>query len=411
MLNGIVQGERTGTLEVTSTDVTSLLFFSKGTLVFAEQGTLGETLGRRLLREGQLTQEQYAAVIQQMTTGLIESEQMRFGEVVVALGYLEPEEVHEALGAQVRRKLFCCFQWARVGLGWDPSPEPIRSVAHWPTPVLPVVLEGMRQYWTLPQTLPTLGPNGERYPVLTESREDLMREFVLTPDEARFLRHVDGRTTVNELREARGLGRLQRSRLLAGLILTGAVRLGNRALDPTDPPPPSGSKGQPGPGVAVQRLAAQLAASRKRVKRKSLAPPMDDKRAALEAEQAHQRGRTQMGYDAWPIAARELRRAADLQPEVVEYELYAAWAEFRANAPETRGAATQARVALAQLTERVRRKDRGNPFAWHVRGQLAALDGNDPAALKFFSRALALDRSDAEAERFVRLLKRRLAKK
>lgn len=408
VLTSIVSGSRTGTLEVTSADVTTILFFSQGSLVFAEQGTLGETLGRRLLREGKLTQEQYAAVIQQMTAALIESEQMRFGEVVVALGYLEPEEVSEALRAQVRRKLLCCFQWARIGVGWDPSPEPVRSVAHWPTPVLPVIVEGIREFWTLPQTLPTLGPNGERYLVLAKNAHDVSRQLELTPGESGFLRKIDGRTTVNQLRDGRGLDRLGRARLLCGLILTGGVRLANRALDPSKPPPPASS---PEPSrVAVQRLAAQLAASRKRLERKSLVPPEDEHRAALEAEQAHQRGRTQMGYDAWPVAARELRRAADLQPEVIEYELYARWAEFRANPPSA-GDARRARKKLMELTQRVRKKDRDNAFAWHVRGQLAALEGDDEGALKFFSRAYALDRGDSEAERFLRLLKRRLAKK
>ncbi len=409
VLTSIVRGDRTGTLEVTSTDVTTILFFSQGKLVFAEQGTLGETLGRRLVREGKLTQEQYSAVIQQMTSRLIESEQMRFGEVVVALGYLEPEMVHDALHAQVRRKLLCCFQWARVGIGWDPSPEPVREVAHWPTPVLPVIVEGIREFWTLPQTLPTLGPNGERFPVLAKTQREVSQQLELTPGESGYLRKLDGRTTINQLRDGRGLDRLGRARLLSALILTGGVRLSDRALDPSKPPPPSGSKEQP--RAAVQRLAAQLAASRKRLERKSLVPPMDGQRAALEAEQAHQRGRTQMGYDAWPVAARELRRAAELQPDVIEYELYARWAEFRAVPPPDPRAAEAARQELMELTQRVRKKDRDNAFAWHVRGQLAALEGDDEAALKLFSRAYSLDRSDSEAERFLRLLKRRLSKK
>lgn len=409
MLTSVARGERSGTLEVTSDEVTTLLFFSKGQLVFAEQSTLGETLGRRLLRDGKLTQDQYAAVIQRMTSELIESEQMRFGEVVVALGFLEPEEVHEALRAQARRRLFSCFQWSRVALGWDASPEPLRSIAHFPTPVLPVIAAGIREHWSVQQTLPTLGPNGERYPALTKSAAEVSRELGLAPEDSAFLRLIDGRKTVATLRDARALDRLGRAHLLTTLILTASVRLADRALDPSKPPPPASSR--MAPRAAVQRLAAQLAAHRTRVKPRSVAPPpVDERRSGLQAEQAHQRGRMHMGYDAWPLAARELRRAAELDPTMLEYELFAAWAEFRADPPADERAAAAAREALEELAQRVRRKDRDHAFAWHVRGQLAAIEGDDEAALKYFSRALANDPSDAEAERFVRLLKLRLKK-
>lgn len=409
VLTSIVRGRRRGTLEVTSSEVTTLLFFAKGALVFAEQGTLGETLGRRLLREGKLTQEQYAAVIQQMTAGLIESEQMRFGEVVVALGYLSPDVIHEALAAQVRRKLLLCFQWPRVRLGWDPAPEALRSVAHFPSDALSIVAEGIRTYWAHEQLLPTLGPHGGRYPVLVKTAAETSSQLALPSAESAFLRAVDGRRTIDQLRQEGALEALDRERLLAALILTGAVRLADEPLDPSLPPPASGSQGQP--RAAVQRLAAHLAAARRRVRRPSLAPPMDARRSALRAEQAHQRGLIQMGYDAWALAAREFRRAAELQPEVVEYELYAAWAEFRAKPPSEEEAVLEAREALAELAKRVRRKDREHAFAWHVRGQLAAIEGDDHAALKYFSVAYRLDRSDAEAERFVRLLKARTKKK
>jgi tetratricopeptide (TPR) repeat protein len=408
VLTSIARGRRTGTLEVTSDEVTTLLFFAKGRLVFAEQGTLGETLGRRLLRDGKLTQDQYAAVIQKMTSALIESEQMRFGEVVVSLGYLDAEVVHQALQDQVRRKLLLCFQWSRVRLGWDPSPEPLRAVAHFPSEVLPIVVQGILAYWTRVQLLPTLGPHRSRYPILARTAAETSRQLALPSAESGFLRAIDGRRSIDELREREGLDPLGRERLLVALILTGAVRVSGQPLDPSSPPPPSGSHGQP--RAAVQRLAAQLAGARRRVDRASLAPPMDERRSALEAEQAHQRGLMQMGYDAWPLAAREFRRAAELQPETAEYELYALWAEFRASPPESDAETRAVRKALDELTRRVRRRDRDHAFAWHVRGQLAMLEGDERAALKFFSQAYRLNRSDGEAERFIRLLKGRAKK-
>ena len=87
----------TGQLEVASEGVHTLLYFVEGQLVYAEGGTLSDTLGRVLTREGTLTREQYVEVLQQMTDALVEHEEMRFGEVAIRLGYLSPQQVTEGL--------------------------------------------------------------------------------------------------------------------------------------------------------------------------------------------------------------------------------------------------------------------------------------------------------------------------
>jgi len=76
----------TGQLEVASEGVHTLLYFVEGQLVYAEGGTLSDTLGRVLTREGTLTRDQYVEVLKQMTDALVEHEEMRFGEVAIGLG-------------------------------------------------------------------------------------------------------------------------------------------------------------------------------------------------------------------------------------------------------------------------------------------------------------------------------------
>src|SRR5579863_561800 len=102
-------GRRAGAFNVSAAGVTTHIFFSQGNVVFADQGTLGDTLGRILLRDGLLTSDQYAAALDYMTRRLIDPEPMRFGEALVELGVLDTDEVTAALAAQVRRKVTRCL--------------------------------------------------------------------------------------------------------------------------------------------------------------------------------------------------------------------------------------------------------------------------------------------------------------
>lgn len=129
----LAQAERrSGVFDVHAEGARTQVFLSDGSVVFAEQGTLGDTLGRVLVREGKLTTEQYTAAIQRMVQGLVESEQMRFGEVAVELGFLMQEQVNEALATQVRHKVLRCLMYEtpgdRVLHGVDPLHVPIGDV-------------------------------------------------------------------------------------------------------------------------------------------------------------------------------------------------------------------------------------------------------------------------------------------
>jgi len=410
-------GQRTGVLEVVSDEVTTLLYFQDGRLVFAEQGTLGETLGRVLLREGKLDQRQYARVIDHMTAALIDSEQMRFGEAAVALGFLRPDEVSDALATQVRRKLLCCFQWERVRMSFDPGTEALGEVAHFPSEVLPLVCEGIRRHWDLEQAERVLAPHTERYPMPVESPGAVSERLRLHPAESRFLRRLDGSKTVAQLLASSDLDSLLLHQLVAALVVTSSVRLADEPVASEGRGAPSKrgpsrrepeTSRHPGARAAAQRLAAQLARRRRQQVSTSSIPPMDEQRARLEAERAYQRGVDHMGYEAWHPAARELRRAVKRCPDVVEYELLAAWAEHRATPPADERQAEAARARLAGLATRALKQDRENAFAWHVEGQLAAMEDDEPRALKCFRIAHRLDPNDREAERRIRLLSRRL---
>jgi hypothetical protein len=127
--------------------------------------------------------------------------------------------------------------------------------------------------------------------------------------------------------------------------------------------------------------------------------------ARMAAEQSFQKGLALLREGKASPAAIELRRASELRPESLEYELYAIWARSRSYREVPSEPDQQ---ALLDIAHRAKRRDPTFAFPSYVLGQLAMWAGNDADAKKWFYEALRLDPA-SEAAKQVRILARRSA--
>ncbi|HEV3194445.1 MAG TPA: hypothetical protein VGY54_28305 [Polyangiaceae bacterium] len=128
---------------------------------------------------------------------------------------------------------------------------------------------------------------------------------------------------------------------------------------------------------------------------------LDPAGARLLAAQAFQEGKRHLGANAPERAVTELLRAAALHPGVVEYNLYLEWAEFQSANGEARSAKLE---SLKQLASQAIQKEPALAFAHYVLGRIATLEGLERTGARFFRKALELDPTLVDAERYVRLL-------
>ena len=125
--------------------------------------------------------------------------------------------------------------------------------------------------------------------------------------------------------------------------------------------------------------------------------------ARMAAEQAFQKGMALLRETKTAAAAIELRRASELQPESLEYLLYATWAKARSYR-EIPSESEQR--ALLEIAQRAKRRDPLFAFGSYVIGQLSMWAGDDANAKKWFYEALRIDPT-SEAGKQVRILARR----
>ncbi len=151
--------------------------------------------------------------------------------------------------------------------------------------------------------------------------------------------------------------------------------------------------------VAGPRLAAEVREVREEGRTAGTAAHA----ARMAAEQAFQKGMALLRETKMASAAIELRRASELQPESLEYLLYATWAKARSyrEIPSEPDQHT-----LLEIAQRAKKRDPMFAFGSYVIGQLSMWAGDDATAKKWFYEALRIDPT-SEAGKQVRILARR----
>ena len=312
----LVADRRTGVLDVRSDDLRTQIYFDDGKPLFAEDDAPGETFGRLLMRQGVITNDQFVKVIDEMTRAAAGNNQLRFGEVGVALGVLTNEQVERGLAEQV------CGIITRS-------------------------LQRTESTWTF-ELAPTAGKPPRAFSL--EINPAILAALQQSTDSARVADVVAARP--DEL-----------------VVVTGP---------------------RPAPAAEVREGGAGGAAA-------------ETHTARITAEQAFQKGLALLRDTKTASAALELRRASDLQPESLEYLLYATWAKARSY----REIPTEDdQKSLLEIAQRAKHRDPMFAFASYVIGQLSMWAGDEATAKKFFYEALRLDPA-SEAGKQVRILARR----
>jgi tetratricopeptide (TPR) repeat protein len=382
----LARDRETGVLEVCAEAVRTRIFLRAGTPVSVEGGSLRETLGRMLLRRGELDESDYVRVIERMTQKLMANEQQRLGEVLIELGLLSAQEVHRALEAQLLEKLTACFQWTNATWTFselDELPGEIEPFSL--PPVEQLVLAGLRGHTPLEAIAAWIGGRSGGKPRLKRPALALRELLKLDPPCLRLLERLDGTRTLAALIREGG----ELPALLATLLLLDALELGTGAAPATR-----------------ARETVRIPFAREVVGRRSSAAtsppaaPASDPVASpaqrrLEAEQCFRKAQQLLGADKQLEAAKLLRRAVELEPGEPEYALVEAWVSYQ----EVRQGVRVARARAAAAARKLLAADSKAARVRTILGRLALDEGDRERAAREFELALLSDPEDEEASR------------
>ncbi|MBN2192269.1 MAG: DUF4388 domain-containing protein [Polyangiaceae bacterium] len=393
-LLSIAAEERSGVLEVHAEGVVTIVYVAGGTPVFAEEGTLGESLGRVLVRQGRLTPDQYSTVIERMTQSVMDSEQVRFGEVAVALEFVTSETIEDGLREQVRAKVARCLQWRDAEFTFRPDAEAVANVTHFPVPIARVLWYGMRRLCDPERCREIWGDDTQKYPDMAADRNAIATELQLSAGEQAFVRLIDGTRTVEHLVNACELDVLLATQLLTTLAYLGSVTLHD---EPSEPP--SRRMRGPLPPLPFSHPPPQAAAPARPPNGARVSRDSGRHRMRLEAERAFEEGRRLLFADDPRAALPHFLEATRLLPSAGEYLVYAEWTRFLlVELPHER---LLKRRELSGVAVRALKQDVTLTIAHYVLAELALLDRNLAGARRALQFALRCDPRHPLVQRFL----------
>ena len=403
----------TGVLEIDAGGQRTGFYLREGVTVFAEAGTVGDTLGRVLVRAGTITEAQYGAILRRMTDALVHDELMRFGEVAVELGILSPEDVSAGLARQVRAKLARCLQLDHGRWVFRDDPDAVARVARFPCPLGPALIEALADPAEAARWVTRLAPLGAWVAALAEDVSSIAERLALPPAALRVVRAMDGGRSLDEIVQPSAPGAEARAATAATLLLLelAQLRLPTAKIPSVVPlapaiDPSADLHAAARSAAAAEALRAEFERRRAAMTARSAPQQRQEQRSRLSAEQHYAEGRKFLREGKLPLALRELTLAAEAMPEAIEYQLAAALATWL-----TDDEALARRVHEDVLRERVveaLRADKQCAIAHYAQGRLHAAADDQPAALKAFAIAAKLDPQDVELQRWLRLTRSRV---
>lgn len=367
-----------GVLEIHHDGVTTAIHLERGRPVFAEGGSLQETLGRLLVRHGTLAEEDYVRVVERMTEGVIRHESLRMGEVLVEMGLLSPAEVAEALALQVREKIVACFQWEHFDFELRVPDGEERDWSTYRCPPLPaLILFGVRTHYGPDRIEASLAPFASELAVLRDTPSEIGIQHQMTAAEQRLLDAIDGTRTIVEVGLKADLDRLHARQVLTALVLSHAIGFRTRGQAPTSVVPPAHQSVTHIPRPKHPRPQAPKPAS------------AEDRAARLQAEVAFNDGLAALREENPDDARAAFQNAAALLAGEPEYEMMACWAAYlavRGNTNRSDAAGAEARRSAERSLEVAASARAHRILSW-----LARDEGDLEAAGVHAGQALHLD--------------------
>ena len=370
-----------GVLEVRKEGVNTAIHLTRGRPVFAEGGSLQETLGRLLVQHGAMSEDDYVRVVARMTEGVIRQESLRMGEVLVEMGLLSPAEVSDALALQVREKIVACFQWERFDFELQVPDGDDRDWSVFQCPPLEaLILFGVRAHYGPDRVSPVLDPFGDEHPVLHQSPSEVGIRHQMTASEQRLLRVIDGGHSLTEIESLSGLDRHHARQLLAALVLS-------RSLDFRARRAAGGERTAVRPKAKPARDRKRTATPRP-TRPAPAAPDPAEQAARLQAEVAFNQGIALLREQHPEDAHVAFERASSLLQNEPEYQMLEAWAAYlkvRSNLKNSTRAAAAAHRAAQQMLEVSSRSARAHRIlSWLARdrGEIETAENHSGMALR-----------------------------
>ncbi|MBI2399930.1 MAG: AAA family ATPase [Deltaproteobacteria bacterium] len=211
--------DESAVLDIIKEPIKKRFYFRQGIPVAASSNILNEVLGRLLMQEGVITQQQYETSLETVL-----KEKKRHGEVLISMGLLTPEALEDFLALQLKRRLFRLFDWDEGSYRYIKTDLP-GNIPSRPFHPASLILEGISLgFYPAAKIRAGLdGLLGRKIALTFEGSAYRIDDFRLNLQEKRFAETIDGSRTLAEALDSSDLLRHRAESIALSLALTGLL--------------------------------------------------------------------------------------------------------------------------------------------------------------------------------------------
>lgn len=206
----------TGALLLRRDKQKKIVYLKEGYPIFVKSNLLSECLGRVLVREKMISDEECERSLLLMKERVGRQQ----GTVLIEMGCISPHNLVFALQLQLEQKLFDIFAWPDGDFQFNPKIDIPSQTVHLDMSLATIVYEGVRRKVGPRAVDDYLEPFWESYLTLHPDPAYRFQELALEADERTLLALADGRRTSRELVEKSGLKPQHAKQLLYTLLAT-----------------------------------------------------------------------------------------------------------------------------------------------------------------------------------------------
>ena len=364
-----IRKDPSAVLDIIKEPIKKRFFFRNGMPVAASSNILNEVLGRLLMQEGVISQQQYETSLE-----VVLKEKKRHGEVLIGMGLLTPEALDEFLALQLKRRLFRLFDWDEGSYRYIKTDLPTGVPSRHFHPAS-LILEGISLgFYPVAKIRSGLSGWLDKKALLSlEGNDYRLDDFRLNLQEKRFAESVDGLKTLSEALDNSDLLRHRAESIALSLAMTGLIRDENGLTAPQE--------------VFLEEA------------KETHAPevPVDSK---LNAELLFMRAKSAIAKKEFSSAIAALKEITNINPAEGEYWAWLGWAVYNEDPSKIKEAESIIKDSI----------DLNNDLdsAWHFLGIISLAQGNAQWAKKAFQMALAKNPWNTEALSELKRLELRL---
>jgi len=222
MFRLLASGNKSGVLHVTSDRGEGIVCFRDGEVFFASSGDAGESVGKRLVTSGVISDKQLRQATGLMKIQKKDKANRRLGQILVDEGYLEADVLEQILREQIAEALFDLLRWEEGELRFE-SDETLVSADLGLTVPVDAVLADAEKRPEMWNRIREKIPSGDTRFAMASEPGQKRAEIHLKPREWMILCYLHDGRTVDELVDQTGCNDFETAKTLYGMYAEGLI--------------------------------------------------------------------------------------------------------------------------------------------------------------------------------------------